>query len=525
MLSSHDLYAIRLALEGRPEWRDNGASPIIKGQLERLTRQRGMLAAMLPNMYPEEIIEAIGQVDLSKPPTVAKPAAQTADYDVPDLPAYARLTPAQERDAEGAGQWEREFTSWAGRRANETPLLFHQAAGLSLAGTAIGRRLYAATHWGEDVHPNLYVMIVAISTYFHKTTSLRLVEKMLQRTIPHMILPEPGSPENLLAQLAGNLDLLENMHTRDKERYRKGLTRFAGQRLIVRDELSGLFRSMGKDYMAGMKERLMQMYDGSDELPVSTNTRGILIVRETALSIVGTTTPAGLSAAVTAADWRDGSLARFVLITPEPGFADRPIDVNDERPDALDTVIRTLHAKLPEPPDFSISEEKPERWAVTIRPYKHFLAYSKAMRSMTAGGTGLDDRLRALYGRHPVKALKVALTLAALDWASAGATGRPKVEDRHWFRAQQIAEAWRASAHRCLKDLSMSSYSEAETRVRNYLARFPDGATRTQLLNGTTLPKKALDEVLETLGEAGEVEVQQRKTGGRVAHIYKWGSM
>lgn len=524
MLSPHDMYAIRLALSGRP-WRDSGASPLIKVQLEQLTKETGLLAYMLPRLYPPDVVEAIGKIDITKPPTVAKPAAQTADYDVPDLPAYARLTPAQERDAEGAGQWERDWTAWAGRRANETPLLFHQAAGLCLAGTAIGRRLYVATHWGEDVHPNFYVMIVAISTYFHKTTSLRLADKMLQRTMPHMHLPEPGSPENLLAQLAGNLDLLENMHTRDKDRYRKGLTRFAGQRLIIRDELSGLFRSMGKDYMAGMKERIMQMYDGSDELPVSTNTKGILIVRETAMSIIGTTTPAGLSAAVTAADWRDGSLARFVLITPEPGFADRPIDGTDERPDSLEAVIRNLHTRLPEPPDFTLSEEKPERWAVTIRPYKHFLSYSKAMRSMTANGTGLDDRLRALYGRHPVKALKVALTLAALDWVSAGATGRPEVEDRHWFRAQQIAEAWRASAHRCLKDLSMSSYSEAEMRVRNYLARFPDGATRTQLLNGTNLAKKALDEVLETLSEAGEVEVQQRKTGGRVAHIYRWGSM
>jgi hypothetical protein len=382
--------------------------------------------------------------------------------------------------------------------------------------------VYAPTHWGEDVHPNFYVMIVAISTYFHKTTSLRLVEKMLQRTMPHMHLPEPGSPENLLAQLAGNLDLLENMHTRDKDRYRKGLTRFAGQRLIIRDELSGLFRSMGKDYMAGMKERIMQMYDGSDELPVSTNTKGILIVKETALSIVGTTTPAGLSAAVTADDWRDGSLARFVLITPEPDFKDRPIDGSDERPDALDAVIRNLHTKLPEPPDFTSSEDRPERWAITIHPYQHFLAYSKAMRSMTASGTGLDDRLRALYGRHPVKALKVAITLAALDWAQAGSIGRPEVENRHWFRAQQIAEAWRASAHRCLKDLSMSSYAEAEMRVRNYLARFPEGATRTQLLKGTDLAKRTMDEVIETLVEAGEIDVLQRKTNGRTAHVFKW---
>ncbi len=36
---------------------------------------------------------------------------------------------------------------------------------------------------------------------------------------------------------------------------------------------------------------------------------------------------------------------------------------------------------------------------------------------MTAPNSALDDRLRAIYGRLHVQAIKVAILLAALDWA------------------------------------------------------------------------------------------------------------
>jgi predicted helicase len=47
-------------------------------------------------------------------------------------------------------------------------------------------------------------------------------------------------------------------------------------------------------------------------------------------------------------------------------------------------------------------------------------AYEQALRSMTAPSSSLDDRLRAIYGRLHVQAIKVAILLAALDWADSG---------------------------------------------------------------------------------------------------------
>ena len=61
-----------------------------------------------------------------------------------------------------------------GAPPTKRPLAFHQGAGLWLAALAIGRRLYIHTPWGQRVFPNLYVMLVAVSTYYRKSAGLSL---------------------------------------------------------------------------------------------------------------------------------------------------------------------------------------------------------------------------------------------------------------------------------------------------------------------------------------------------------------
>lgn len=519
MLTPAESWALRRALAGK-DWKDaqGTISRVIDTQACNAAAHRD--ADLLGKFFGPEMM---AEIFAANPDAPCPGAPRIGDFDVPDLPAYARLSSTQEKLATEAGQWERDFTAWAGRAANETPLSFHRAAGLAIAGVAIGRRCYIATHYGEDVHPNLYVMIVAISTYYHKTTSLRLAERLLRRTMPYMHLPEPGSPENLILQISGAESLLEGMRESDKDRYRRGITHFAAQRLIVRDEMSGLFKAMGKDYMAGMKERLMQLYDAPDELLMSSNAKGIVVIKDAALSMLGTTTPASLASSVSGVDWRDGNMARFCLVTPEADYADRPAGDGREECAGLEAVLRRLHMTLPEPVPASEGDgRKSERWELVVKPYRHFQSYAKAMRMMTGEKADLDDRLRGFYGRHPTKALKISIILSALDWASDGCKGRPVVTEAHWFRAQQIAEEMRASAHRCLKEMSTSAFNEAEVRVRSLLARFPSGITRMDLLRRSDLLAKALDEVLGALIEAGEVEEKAQATRGRMSKVYRW---
>ena len=126
-------------------------------------------------------------------------------------------------------------------------------------------------------------------------------------------------------------------------------------------------------------------------------------------------------------------------------------------------------------------------------------AYEQALRALTAPSSALDDRLRAVYGRLHIQALKIAILLAALDWADDGCRDRPVVALAHWYRAQQIAESWRASAHRLLYELGESEELRLEERVLRLLQAHPDGLSARSLYRALRTTHKPMMEALGAL--------------------------
>jgi hypothetical protein len=455
---------------------------------------------------------------LAENPNAPLPIASEQDIQmVLPLHSEAQITPEQEQEAASVGQWLTDYVTWAGTSANETPLLFHESAALYLAATAIGRRLFISTPWRQQVYPNLYVMVVAVSTYYRKSAGLSLASEVARLAMPHMILPQPGSPENFMNMLGGVLPPnFETIPQADRDRLTKGNS-FAAQRGILRDELSGLFKSMTKDYMSGMKELIMQLYDCPPYLDSNTNNRGMVVIRDTALSILGAATPAELATALTPNDWYNGNLARFALITPEPDYQERAAPAEDLNPSGLIARLRKLHERLPAPPSSPAlgDGEHSESWSLTADIWKACHAYERSLRKLTAPTSSLDDRLRAVYGRLHVQALKIAICLSALDWADDSAQNRPVVRLAHWYRAQQIAETWRASAHRLLHELGDSEELRLEVRILRLLAANPDGLSTRSIYRTLKTTRKPVVEALNALEQGGRLQRVLTDTEGR----------
>ena len=220
--------------------------------------------------------------------------------------------------------WLARYIHWSGTTGNQTPLVFHEAAGLWLLATAVGRRLYGKSPWGVRIYPNLYMMLVAGTTFYRKSTAYKLAESVARAAIPHMLMPTPGSPERFQEALAGRMPTnFDKLPKAQQERLTKGQP-FAAQRGLLKDEVSGLFGAINKrDYMVGMKDLLMELYDCPDYFDKDTQT-GLNIVENAALSILGVTTPASLGSAISVGDWDNGLLVRFALLMPEPDYAERP---------------------------------------------------------------------------------------------------------------------------------------------------------------------------------------------------------
>jgi hypothetical protein len=440
-----------------------------------------------------EHVSPIKAVDLS----VAPPDEPDEEPDHPDLKLPA---------------WLEQYLDWAGTTGNQTPMIFHQAAGLWLLSVAIGRRLYGEAPWGVRLYPNMYAMLIASTTFYRKSTAFKLAEQVARQAIPHMLMPTPGSPERFQEALAGqppsNFDKLSKAQ---KERLTKAQP-FAAQRGLLKDEVAGLFGTINKkDYMTGMKDLLMELYDCPDFSDKDTQS-GLTSVENAALSILGVTTPAGLSAAVSDADWDNGLLIRFALLTPEPNYHERPAaEVFQEVPEALVEGLRALHEKLPGPQATETGLSAPQALRLDVRCWPACQSYGDRLRRMCdpRKDTELDERLKGVYGRLHVHAFKLATLFAALDWLDTD-NEVPVVNDEHWHNAEIVAESWRSSAHRLLDQLDNTGEAIQERRQQDKLLKAirqagAGGANLRSMYRSLSLTAKRARQLSQDLVRAGLV--------------------
>jgi len=230
-----------------------------------------------------------------------------------------------------------------------------------------------------------------------------------------------------------------------------------------------LFGAINKrDYMVGMKDLLMELYDCPDYFDKDTQT-GLNIVENAALSILGVTTPASLGCAISAGDWDNGLLVRFALLMPEPDYAERPAaPVYQPAPDDLIDDLRQLHERLPAPEMTEMGWGAPGALRLNVECWSECQRYGDDLRRLCdpRRDMELDDRLKGVYGRMHVQAFKLASLFAALDWLKSS-DNAPTVTVEHWQAAQAITDGWRMSAQRLLDQLDKSGEATIERRQQD----------------------------------------------------------
>ncbi len=179
-------------------------------------------------------------------PVRLQPAAPVSP---PPMPPNAGLPALSELDLP---RWLHEYVSWASWVGNQTPEIFHLGMGIWMAAIAIARRVYADARWGVRVFPNLYMMFVADTTFYRKTTAYKLGEQILTAAIPQMLMPTPGSPERFQDAMVGHAPSNFSQLPQDHQKIVLEAQKFAAQRGLFKDEIAGLFGAFKRDYMVGV---------------------------------------------------------------------------------------------------------------------------------------------------------------------------------------------------------------------------------------------------------------------------------
>lgn len=398
---------------------------------------------------------------------------------MPELPGYARPTPEQENEARACAAWLNIYVEYAYRRAPMLPRNFHESAGLWLLSLSVARRLKVPMPH-SDVFPNLFILWVAPTTIYSKSTALNIARELAEAAVPHLLLSNEFSPEGLLDDMAGkppqNLMELPLNHQQAWEQSRK----FSSRRGLILDEASSLFASMKREYNTGLAEAIMRFYDCGSHRG-RTRGRGMAIVRDSYLCFIGATTETGLRQAEHEKLWLSGLWPRFGLLVPTEKPVYKRFVETPQQPGLLVTHLQNIASEwLPVPADVS---EYPAPHSVTLGPgvFDAWQSYDRAIFSILLDDNPPGEHLSGIYGRLPTQALKIAVCLAAADWNGDG--GSPVVSLPHYVRAQLICEQWRASAHQLYYNLTgMAEADSFEHRLLNYIARAEkEGLTTREL--------------------------------------------
>lgn len=436
---------------------------------------------------------------------------------VPALPEFVEFNPAIGR---GAGSWIDKYVKAALSISPMTPILFHTSTALFLASVIIARRLYVNMNYGK-VYPNLYILWIAPTTLFRKTTALNIGLNILVRHFPFLLAPQESTPEALLSDFAGKEPTNYKEMTAGEQDDWKQFRRYAAQHCLVLDEFSMLMAGMGKDYNAGLMEALLNFHDCSDSYTRSTRVQGIIRVNNSYLSILGVSTPGAMLRFLRDEKlWSNGFFPRFALLAPETERPEWRQPNGKPMPKAVLQQLVTLFNKLPTPewpkPPESIEVK------IEVDAFKLWKDYNQAV-SYEILKSSLDESLYGIYGRLPNQAIKIATILAALDWDKGDA---PVITLLHMVRGIEIAESWRASAHRVIALSNQSFYQCNRQRILELIVeKGSNGITLRDLSKAMRkVTPNEIKNILDQMISVREIELvplPPGSKGGRPTEVFK----
>jgi predicted transcriptional regulator len=535
-LGSQELYALSRAFAGLSVKGLKVSDPLVQDMLSNLDWKKSESLRMAQLVF-KDYIAAILAIDprgpAPEPPKVETEAIKLPttsprkeeQLHVPALPKEAQLSAKALKSIEQVSHWYKEAAEWAKLRSPMTPVHFLEAGILWTLGLAINRRVCLELH--ERIYPTLYLLLIAETSKYAKSTGMNAIRSLVSATMPHMLIPGSTTTEGMMEILSGAQPVnFDKLTKRDQELIEAG-RRFAGQRGIILDEYSSLLGAMKKDYMAGFVELLMRMYDNQDSEQHHTRSGGMIIVKYPGLSILGATTPAAMARTVSAEMWENGAMARYLMM-----FRDEPLPYNPDYiswhiPDSIWQPLAKLHKNLPiiEVNDLLRDETEFRPLVAQISPEAH-AQYHRYMQAVFYDmlSADLDERLHGNYRRMHIQAIKIALALACADWVQGSHSAPIRIELGHFALAQTIAEKARESLHRLMPILAQSSDARTQRTLLGVLSNASDGFMSVRdIVRLTGRSTKEIRSAIDVLLEAGAIEEvkHQNEGGGRPVLIYR----
>lgn len=439
-------------------------------------------------------------------------------HNFPPLPGYAKAV-YQYLDEERIA-WLLSYIDYGREVAPMTPRSFHEAAGLFAASTIIARRL-RLTVGNTHIYPNLFYLFVAPSTVYSKTTGLRVVAELFERTgLTHHLLPQRMTPEAMLQELS--LSVPSALNNADDITRSKWLAEraFAAKRGWMIDEAHSLLDGLKRDFNTGLLALLLNLYECPRETTEQTVGRWRTTIQDAYISFFGATTPAAVGDHLAnPLLWSNGLFPRFAFVLPDAApsfqfFPDYEISMPRHILDGFLNLAELFPTPTAELVDVELEEggkqkvveihgeEPPLQVQLGEGVWQCWEAYNRATRFDLLSSDGLDEEVYGSYGRLGTMVMKIAMLLAALDSPALPV----QVELCHYAHAQEITESYRRNLHTLRREKATTKSEKEIDKIVSLLEQHPDGCAMRDIYRVLHLDVKTTRERLEELAKQGVVK-------------------
>lgn len=364
---------------------------------------------------------------------------------------------------------------------SESPQVFHLFTLFSTVACLIGRNRWCQQ--GEDtIFPNLYVLIVAPSSLFMKSSCTGLMRKWLNR-LQHMDgwIGHVGSPEGLFNALQSG----------------KGAIGYYSELGVL------LSQATGKKYMSDILEMLNDLYD-SPEYYSKRLSQGLRVAKDVCLNILAASQMDSLSQYVKESALLSGFLPRFAIV-----FSDqrRPHMVKRPPPDTkLQNSVLGHLARIRKN-----CNEAPGPMHLTPTAWETFETWA---HDQWEGALVAAPQLQPMYGRMESHVLKLAtiIELTRCDYST-------EIDQISLEAALDMAE-FMAQGYRKLvmEELTFSLNERKLKKVSNIIKAAGEISNR-DLTNSLGYVSKELQLLTQTLVDGGKIKAAKGPRGGKA---WKW---
>ena len=358
------------------------------------------------------------------------------------------------------------------------------AGGLTCLSVAVNRNAVIELRQGS-IFPNVWINILGLSSLARKSTAIDKADLAIAAANidPSCKMPDEFSPEAMIEML-----------DRQPRAY------------MIKDESAGLLAIMKKDYMRGLKDALMQLYDGKDinrELRTSRrkSDKTSFQVKNPYLNLMLATTPGSFAANTELLDVTSGWLPRFLHFFPNH-VKDRWLPLEEGVPEN-DLLSAACHARLIKVRSGFYDLQEPRTMHLSPDASAYFIEWQKIREGELVEAK--DDRRAQFYSRLAVYALKMSIlfTIGRADYKNG-----MEISLDHMQEACRLIDVYFMPMAMTVADLVGKAADKNNLdKVVAVLTSQGGKMKRRELGRKTHLRVKDLDETLESLGDFGEIEI------------------